>query len=264
MRDDNSFLTSFNVVDELGTEFELNQKAVLTVNCKRLSLGALAEVLILRQAWREAGASLRIEGRTDLRHAAVSKVTSNARATFEAGNSVGAFHVVSIQPDIELVTHDFVQATGRAAVNAGMPVKPSRMLKAVYGELIDNISAHAGNGAKGIAAYEVGVKSIGLVVADSGQGIVRGYLETKPELAGIDAMTALERAVKDNQSRFHEPGRGLGFARVLEAVRAMDAALRVRSDDASIEVEGQANEAVWSISEQAPLRGFVVTLHFSW
>jgi hypothetical protein len=93
---------------------------------------------------------------------------------------------------------------------------------------------------------------------------VRAYLETQPELAGLGAMDALEWAVKEHRSRFNDPKRGLGFSSVLNASRVMDAALRVRSDEGSIEVEGPADTSPWFVRDQSMLSGFVVSLRLAW
>jgi hypothetical protein len=44
----------------------------------------------------------------------------------------------------------------------------------------------------------------------------------------------------------------------------LDAAFRVRSDDASIEIEGASSGANWVVRDQDMLSGFVVSLHVRW
>jgi hypothetical protein len=103
-----------------------------------------------------------------------------------------------------------------------------------------------------------------LAVADTGQGVVRGYVSSFPDLAGLDAATALGWAVVDHRSRFGGTGRGTGFSTVMRAMLTLDAALRVRSDDASIEIEGASIGADWVVRDQDSLSGFVVSLHVRW
>ena len=137
-------------------------------------------------------------------------------------------------------------------------------MKGAFAELISNVSEHAGEAANGIAAYDLRAESMWLAVADSGQGVVRGFVANAPDLAGLDAATALGWAVVDHRSRFSRPGRGTGFSTVMRAMLTLDAALRVRSDDASIEIEGAASGADWVVRDQDPLRGFIVSLHVRW
>jgi len=259
-----SVLSGFDAVDDLSASFEAGVHKRLDINSSDLALGPLAEVLILRRAWRLTGFDVRLKGDGDARHAVVSEVYKRTKVEGSVGPEVGAIQIIGDGEQMSLAAHEFVAASGRLAKEAGMPVEASRIFKGVFGELIDNVSQHAGIGAKGLAAYELKANNISLVVADSGQGVVQGYVESQPELAGLGAMDALERAVQQHKSRFKEPGRGTGFSTVLRATRAMDAALRVRSDDASIEIEGPSDSATWYVRDQPMLRGFVVSLRLSW
>jgi hypothetical protein len=261
---DGSMLEAFEALDDLTADVEGRAGASFDVASSSLALGPLAELLVLRQAWRKEGVEVRLRGHGDGRHAAISQVTKQAVAASEVGPSFGACSIVGAGERVEELTHEFVSSTGRMATDAGMPVEAARLLKGIFGELIDNITDHAGPGARGLAAYELGMRSISLVVADSGRGIVRAYLETQPELAGLGAMDALEWAVKEHRSRFNDPKRGLGFPSVLNASRVMDAALRVRSDEGSIEVEGPADTSPWFVRDQSMLSGFVVSLRLAW
>jgi anti-sigma regulatory factor (Ser/Thr protein kinase) len=256
-----SVLEGFDAVDELSVRLEAEEGAHVEVHSSEFELGPLAEVLVLRRAWRESGRDVRLRSDSDARHAVLLKA---AQSTGRMERHVGAFHIIGRREAVELAAHEFVASTGKLAAEAGMPVGATHLLKGVFGELIDNVSQHAGSTADGFAAYELGSNRISLVVADAGQGVVQGYVECQPRLAGLSAMDALEWAVQEHRSRFNEPGRGMGFSSVLRAMRTMDAALRVRSDEASIEIEGPADTATWYVREQPMLRGFVVSLHLTW
>lgn len=264
MPNEPSVLSGFDAVDELSTRFETGSGKRLDVNSLELALGPMAEVLILRRMWRPAGFDVRLCGNGDARHTVISRASKKSEAVSQVEPGAGAIRIVGTGEAAGLATHAFVSATGRLACEAGMPVHAARLLKGVFGELIDNVSEHAGAGASGLAAYELKAKCISLIVADSGQGVVRGYVASQPELAGLGAMDALEWAVQQHKSRFKGPGRGTGFSTVLRAMRVMDAALRVRSEDASIEIEGPADSATWYVKDQPMLQGFVVSLHLAW
>ena len=256
-------LDRFEAVDELSRQVE-EASAPIEVQSSELSVGALAEVLILRSSWRGDGRDVRIKGAGDARHAAISAVTKNLSAGSAVGPSAGAFHIVGSGEALDLSRHEFAAAAGRLAQESGMPVSAARVLKGAFSELMENVGQHAGIGTKGLAIYELTARSIAVAVADSGQGIVKGYLTSQPDLAGLGAMDALEWAVRQHRSRFTEPGRGTGFSTVVRAMRTMDAALRVRSDDASIEIEGVGDGTDWVVRDQPSIQGFVVSLQLNW
>ncbi len=257
-------LAAFETLDDLTGDIEGRVGASIDVATSSLALGPLAELLVLRKSWREQGIEVRLRGRGDARHESISQVIKQTAAASTASHSFGACSIVGTGETVDALIHEFVSSTGKAAAEAGMPPDAARLLKGIFGELIDNIPDHAGPGARGLAAYELGRRSISLAIADTGRGIVRAYLETQPELAGLGATDALEWAVKERRSRFKDPTRGLGFSSVLKASRVMDAALRVRSDEGSIEVEGPADSAPWFVKDQSMLRGFVVSLCVTW
>lgn len=259
-----SMLADFEALDDLTGDIEGQAGASIDVATSSLALGPLSELLVLRKSWRDQGIEVRLRGRGDARHEAISQVAKQTAAASTVGSSFGACSILGTGETVEELIHEFVSSTGKAAAEAGMPADAARLLKGIFGELIDNISDHAGPGARGLAAYELGTRSISLVIADTGRGVVRAYLETQPELAGLSATDALEWAVKEHRSRFKDPTRGLGFSSVLKAARVMDAALRVRSDEGSIEVEGPADSAPWLVKDQSMLPGFVVSLRLAW
>ena len=257
-------LAAFEALDDLTVDIEGQVGASIDVATSSLAIGPLAELLVLRRAWLEQGVEVRLRGRGDIRHDAIAHVARQTVATSTLSPSFGVCSIVGAGEAVEELIHEFVSSTGKAAADTGMPHDAARLLRGIFGELIDNISDHAGPSARGLAAYELARGAISLVIADTGRGIVRGYLESQPELAGLGATDALEWAVKEQRSRFKDSGRGLGFSRVLNASRVMDAALRVRSDEGSIEVEGPADAAPWFVKDQSMLSGFVVSLRLAW
>lgn len=264
MSDRTSVLGGFEVVEQISDQVEAEASPQIDVNSRDLELGPFAELLVLRASWQSLGGNVRIRGRGHARHTLFSDLLPTNRPTSRFGPNVGALRIVGDDASAEEENHSFVGTTGRLAKEAGMPVEASKVLKGVMGELVGNVGDHGGDGAMGFASFELSSNSIYFVVADTGRGIVGGYREARPELSTLTAADALEWAVKLNKSRFTEPGHGLGFARVLKACRSMDAALRVRSDDASIEIEGVADRADWHLRDQSKLSGFVVSLHLRW
>jgi hypothetical protein len=126
----------FEAVDALSQRFDDFPASGYECRSSELALGPLAEVLVLRRTWRALGHDLRLRGGGDARHAAIVEVTKkklHAAAKIETG--VGAFHIAGGGESLALATHEFVSATGRLAVEAGIPVDASRLLKGAFGEL---------------------------------------------------------------------------------------------------------------------------------
>jgi hypothetical protein len=147
-----------------------------------------------------------------------------------------------------------------------IPGRSAQSLAGIVGELVNNVREHAGTPDKAIAAFEMDAKGVWLAVADTGQGVLAGYTTGVCGVAPMpaDAQEALEWAVLKHRSRTGDPSRGLGFRDVQLALRSLDATVRVRSDQASLEVVGTGDAAEWLLREQVQLRGFVVSVHVSW
>jgi anti-sigma regulatory factor (Ser/Thr protein kinase) len=256
-------LSCFDTLEDLTEQIGGTDQTACAVKSSQLELGPLAELLVIRSRWRAQGRALRLDGAGDARHAAIRAVSA-APGPARLGREAGAIQIRGTGEAVDLAGHEFALAVGRYAQEAGMPNGASRLLKGAFAELIGNVSEHAGDNANGIAAYGLRSNEMWLAVADTGQGVVRGYLASAPDLAGLDAATALGWAVVEHRSRFRESGRGTGFSTVMRAMLTLDAALRVRSDDASIEIEGASSGANWVIRDQDSLGGFVVSLHVRW
>ena len=112
-----------------------------------------------------------------------------------------------------------------------------------------------------MAAFDITPGNFWLAVGDSGVGALATY-SAMPEVQS--ARQALDAAVVEHRSSTGDPARGLGFRQVLGALRSMDAALRVRSGDASLEIEGVGGSGNWVSREQQQLCGFVVSAHVRW
>lgn len=263
MPDEQKVLACFETLEGITEQLNGTERVPCTIRSLQLELGPLAELLVLRGQWRAQGKALKLDCAGDARHAAIRAV-SIAPGNAQLGREAGAFHIRGSGEAIELAGHEFALAVGRYAQEAGMPDGASRLLKGAFAELIGNVSEHAGDNANGIAAYDLRSNEMWLAVADTGQGVVRGYVSSTPDLAGLEAATALGWAVVEHRSRLSETGRGTGFSTVMRAMLTLDAALRVRSDDASIEIEGSSSGANWIVRDQDSLSGFVVSLHVRW
>ena len=131
-------------------------------------------------------------------------------------------------------------------------------------EMIDNIFEHSGAIPSGIVGFLSTNEFLDICVADAGVGILKS-LKQNPAYAYLaDGGMALSLAIKDGASRFPTSqggdGRGHGFRTLFQGLNSLDAEIRLRSDDYSLEVGGRGIvDKNPSISQQAQLRGFVVS-----
>jgi anti-sigma regulatory factor (Ser/Thr protein kinase) len=259
-----STLRCYQALDDFAESIAAAPADVDAIRARELELGPLAELLVLRRQWQSQGRAFRLDTEGDQRCAAVRRVAKPGALSGWHGEGVGAFHIDGGDEAAELAGHEFAMTAGRLASEVGMPADAARLWRGAFAELIGNVNEHAGGGARGIAVYEFRTNAVWIAVADNGQGVVRGYVSSGQGLDALDAATALTWAVADHRSRFSEPGRGTGFSTVMRAMLTLDAALRVRSDDASIETEEPALGVNWVVRDQDYLGGFVVSMCVGW
>lgn len=159
---------------------------------------------------------------------------------------------------------DFADHAQAALKRAGLQHDAAVRLSGVLHELLGNVDEHAGGAATCLSGYSVQPREAWLSVADAGAGVLAGYATSTLSSKPGDAREALDWAVVSHRSRKSERGRGTGFQTVSNALRSLDASLRVRSDDASIELVQQGADGRALIRQQGELRGFVVSIHLRW
>lgn len=159
---------------------------------------------------------------------------------------------------------DFADNARVALKEAGLHHDAACRLSGVLHELLGNVDEHAGGDATCLSGYFVQPGEAWLSVADTGDGVLAGYMSSELPVKPADARQALSWAVLDHRSRKSEPGRGTGFQTASNAIRSLDASLRVRSDDASIELVQQGADGKALVRQQGQLRGFVVSIHLRW
>lgn len=259
-----SSLGCYQALDDLAESIAATPSDANAIRTSDLELGPLAELLVLRRQWQSQGKAVQLDTEGDQRCMAVRRVVWPGALPVWHGIGVGALHIDGGGEAADFAGHEFAMTAGRLASEAGMPGAAARLWMGAFAELISNVSEHAGGRARGIAVYEFRANAVWIAVADNGQGVVRGYVSSGQGLDALDAATALTWAVADHRSRFSEPGRGTGFSTVMRAMLTLDAALRVRSDDASIETEEPALGVNWVVRDQDMLRGFVVSMCVGW
>jgi hypothetical protein len=252
-------LGSFEEVDEAAFAVRSGDQVLLRAD--ELSLGPFFEALVLRKSLKGISLDARGGQRGEL-----LRLAAQSRHGCAFSSERGAFYMGARAKATDDMSIGFAEAIARCVQQAGIPDKARLLLKGAVVELISNIPQHAGEGARGVAGFEMTPTGVAVTVADSGHGIVAGYVNADPELHGLSADDALVMAVVNHKSRFAklEPGRGTGFNTVMNVLRSLDATLRVRSGDASIQSEGDSSDPGWALREQVELRGFVVSLNLKW
>jgi len=233
------------------------------VDGSTLQLGPLVELLTFRRRSVPASAELKLQGKGTSLSVALNGMPADAAWAYRTMEAVGALRVQAGHPsnDDDIVQQQFLMDIRKRLELEGVPKSSCQALTGAAGELIDNIGQHAGPQCEALAAFEISAGSFWLTIGDSGIGALATY-RAMPEVQS--ARHALEAAVVEHRSSTGDPTRGLGFKQVLKALRSMDAALRVRSGDASLEIEGVGGSGNWVSREQQHLQGFVVSAHVRW
>ncbi len=230
-----------------------------TVDATGSCFAELIELLMLRRNSPE-----RVQIRDSSPRGAQFRALLSSECAFRWSDGVGLYHAAPGCASLADEVNDFADRARVALGEAGMVSQASLRLSGALHELLCNIDEHAGSNATCLAGYSVEEGEAWVCVADTGDGVLAGYegaaLGEKPS----DSREALRWAVLRHRSRTGEPGRGTGFQTVANALRSLDGSLRVRSDDASLELAQQSSDVSSLVREQGHLRGFVVSMHVRW
>jgi anti-sigma regulatory factor (Ser/Thr protein kinase) len=149
---------------------------------------------------------------------------------------------VSQAGDVHTVV-ERIQERSRAILSdgLGLDARATMRFSMTLSEACQNIVEHAGRGGwVGVQTYtwkrRLGRRVVVIAVCDAGIGF-RKSLEmnsARPRGERWDDGMALEQAVLRNVSRFHDPGRGQGFAGIRKFVSRWSGKLAVRSGTARI------------------------------
>jgi anti-sigma regulatory factor (Ser/Thr protein kinase) len=228
------------------------------------SLVALAELLTLRDRWSAAGHAVKLLGAIErplLQSVRAVVASDNVRDSCLA--ACGCLKVPAA-PDHAFADSQqrFLLGASAALKRAKFPTVARQRLLGAFGELIDNVFEHAGVRRWSIAAYEVDAEGrFTASVMDCGEGVLAGYLRNGMLTSESSATDALNLAVVEHRSSTGRSDRGLGFTQLMDALRSLDAFVRVRSDDASITLQGGATSSGVHprLAEEFRLSGFVVS-----
>jgi anti-sigma regulatory factor (Ser/Thr protein kinase) len=156
----------------------------------------------------------------------------------------------------------FGLAVQQAAVAARFPKRVAAQLVAALGELHSNLYEHSGAPETGLVAFQAGMNRFEFVVADRGIG-VRESLRNCAEYTSLqDHGEALRLSLTDGVSR-HGPnvGRGHGFRPLFIGLANLNGALRFRSGDHALIIDGRSPSLLTARQAQKPtIKGFVASV----
>jgi hypothetical protein len=158
--------------------------------------------------------------------------------------------------------YNFCASMQKATMLAGIQRKNAQELVAATREMVSNIFDHSGASTSGIAGFSVTSNELEIVVADSGIGVLQS-LRTSPEFQSLrDSGEALQAALTDGTSRFGRlSGHGGGFRDLFRGLLNLSSALRFRSGDHALSINGiSPGLASARVSQKVPLPGFIVSI----
>ena len=162
----------------------------------------------------------------------------------------------------ETIWTRFGLSAQQAATRARFPKRIAAQLIAAIGELHSNIYEHSEATGTGLVAYRACPGQFELAVSDSGVGVLES-LRTGPDYAALqDHGEALRLTLTSGISRFGSKShRGHGFRPLFVGLANLNGALRFRSGDHALLIEGRNPSLTTARPAQKPdLQGFCVSV----
>jgi hypothetical protein len=159
----------------------------------------------------------------------------------------------------------FLYQAQRAAVTSGFPKKIAAQLMGAIGELQGNIYEHSEAARTGLIAFQATRGKFEFVVSDRGIGILAS-LRGCPDYASLsDDGEALSCALQDGNSRHGvAAGRGMGFRQLFIGLANLNGALRFRSGNHALTIDGRSPTLLMAKLAQKPqIKGFVASVSCS-
>lgn len=254
-----SLQEEFAASDDAAELLSRNSSTPQIVDATSSSLGALIELLMLK---RSVNGIFTIRDRSRRGH--LLRQLLSGEDAFSCAEGLGMYHAAPGNAATASEATDFSDQARIALRTAGVADSASLRLSGALRELLDNVDEHGGCAATCLAGYFVQPREAWVCVADTGDGVLAGYKQSVTGSTPGSAEEALHWAVIEHRSRTGLPGRGTGFQTVVQALRSIDGSIRVRSDDASIELEQSGSSVDALLRKQGHLPGFVVSMHLRW
>jgi anti-sigma regulatory factor (Ser/Thr protein kinase) len=175
---------------------------------------------------------------------------------------VGVFRTYYQRPSDETTWNMFCLAAERAAAAAGFPRRIAAQLAAAMGEMEGNIYEHSRSSKSGVLVFRGAPGVFEFVVADRGIGVLRS-LQTCAEYSNlVDHGDALKLVIREGVTRFGSgEGHGYGFRPLFMGLANLNGALRFRSGDHALTIDGYQPIALRSrIAKKVAINGLFVSV----
>ncbi len=162
----------------------------------------------------------------------------------------------------ETIWTSFGLAAQQAATAAGFPKKIAAQLTAALGEFHSNVYEHSRAPGTGVIAFQAQRSQFEFVVSDHGIGVLES-LRSDPDYVDLnDYGEALRLILTDGISRFGtNSGRGHGFRPLFTGLSNLNGALRFRSGDHALLIDGRSPSLITArVSQKPMLQGFFVSV----
>jgi len=133
---------------------------------------------------------------------------------------------------------------------------------AAVGELYSNVYEHSGAAATGLVAFRALPHRFEFVVSDRGIGVLDSLRSCADYEALSDCGEALRLTLTDGVSRHGaDAGRGRGFRPLFVGLANLDGALRFRSGDHALIIDGSnPSLMIARTAQKPPLKGFMISV----
>ena len=174
----------------------------------------------------------------------------------------GFLRTTTSLPQGETLWTAFGLSAQKAATSAGFPKPIAAQLVAAIGELHSNIYEHSKAPGTGVVAYRANSGQFELAVSDSGIGVLESLRSGPDHLTLRDHGEALRLTLTSGVSRYGpNAGRGYGFRPLFVGLANLNGALRFRSGDHALLIDGRNPSLTTARPAQKPaLQGFVVSV----
>lgn len=178
------------------------------------------------------------------------------------GRRIGFLRTQRSPPQDETLWTGFGLAAQQAATVAGFPRKIAAQLAAALGEIYSNIYEHSGAPGTGLIAFRAEPDRFEFAVADRGIGVLESLRTCGEYTALSDYDEALRLALTDGVSRYGRgTDRGHGFRPLFVGLANLNGALRFRSGDHALLIDGRNPSLMTARPAQKPrIPGFFISV----
>ncbi len=254
---------TFSALDGLGFAAQRGRFVPSTANYVVADLGPVFELGLLAKSktlpWPGTSTWLAMNGIAPLITALSGRSHQWVCPTSRAA---GVYRTYATPQEDDLHWVKFGVAIQFAAVSAGFSRNIAAQLVGAIGEMQSNIYEHSGASQTGIVAFRGRSGTFEFVVCDSGIGVLQS-LTSCPEFRDVtDHGEALQLTLSDGVSRYgRNSGRGLGFQPLFTGLANLNGALRFRSGDYALTIEGDNPARLpVKLAQKPALSGFLISV----